>query len=119
MVKTLTLPVSFAKNGHFLPVKLMFKYNVIVFQLLNTNKAKLCCPRYLLGIFKLKEIHHDRLRGSKDFFILKSTQNNNIMVASMVNYWNNLDHSLTYVPDLLNFRKLLKTHHFKLAYEHG
>ena len=73
--------------------------------------------RYILiRYFQLKEIHHGGLRGSSDFLIIKSPQNRNTMVASMVNYWNNLDRSLRYEPDLLTFRKLLKTHYFRLAY---
>ena len=52
------------------------------------------------------------------FIIIKTPKIINTMVTSMVNYWNNLDRSLTYEPDLLKFRKLLKTHYFRLAYEH-
>ena len=69
----------------------MFKCYVIMLKFLNANKVKFCCPGYLLDIFKLKEIHRDGLEGSSDFLILKSPKNRNTMVASMVNYWNNLD----------------------------
>ena len=111
----------FAKDCYFLPLtfRVMFKFNVIVFQIFNTTKVKLCCPQYLLEIFQLKEINHDGLRGSSDFIILKLPQNRNRIVASIVNYWNNLDHSIRYEPDLSKFRKLLETHYFRLVYQHS
>ena len=47
-----------------------------------------------------------RLKGV--FFRLKSPQNNNALVAAMVNYWNNLDCSTRFEPGLSKFIKLLK-----------
>ena len=73
-----------------------------------------------MDIFQLKEIHHDGLRGSSCFFIVKSPQNRSTFVAAMVNTIvaarNNLDCSIRYEPDLVNFRKLLKTHYFRLVH---
>ena len=106
----LTAITPFAKDYHFLPVKLMvmLKYNVIMFQILNENKVKLCCPRYLLYIFNLKR-YTMLLRGRNNFPIIKFSQNRNTMVASMVNFWNNLGRSLRYQLHLLKPRKLLET----------
>ena len=70
----------------------------------------------MIDIFQLKEIHYDGLRGSSDFLKLKYPQNKNPMVPLMVNYSNNLDCPIRYEPDLLKFRKLLKTNCFRLAY---
>ena len=39
------------------------------------------------------------------------------IVASMVKYDNDLDCSLRYEPIKSKFIKILKTHHFRLAYE--
>jgi len=35
----------FAKDCYFLPVKFRFKFDIMEFQILNTNKVKLCCPK--------------------------------------------------------------------------
>ena len=50
---------SFAKDQNFQLFKFMF--NVIVVQISNAGKVKLCSPGYLLDIFQLKEMHHDLL----------------------------------------------------------
>ena len=95
----------------------------LIHNALNTNSSlrnEWSCD--LVGvenIFQLKETHHDGLRYSSDFIILKSLQLRNTVVDSTGNNWNNLDRSIRYESDSLKFRKLLKTHNFRLAYKHG
>ena len=57
----------------------------------------------------LKNLTNDFLRGNSDFLRLKSPQNRNLIVASMISYLNNLYCSLEYAFDLYKLRKLLKT----------
>ena len=79
----------------------MFKGNIIVFQILNANKVELCCPGYTLDNFPLKKMHHDGLRGTSDFLILKSPHSRN----TIVNYWSNLDHSIEHETGLFKVIK--------------
>ena len=105
---------QYLKNAHILPVKyrVMFKSCVMVFKILNGSS-----PEYLKDLVTVIPPNHRYLRSSNDLFRLSDSPFANCIRNSMILNWNNLPMDIRFSQTLSSFKKLLKTHYFRIAFE--
>ena len=104
---------QFLKKAHILPVKfrVMFKSCVIVFKILNGS-----CPEYLKDLVTVRPPNQRYLRSSNDLFRLSDSPFGNCIRNSMILNWNDLPMNVRFSGTLGTFKKLLKTHYFRIAF---
>ena len=105
---------QYLKNAHILPVKyrVMFKSCVMVFKILNGSS-----PEYLKDLVTVIPPNHRYLISSNDLFRLSDSPFANCIRNSMILNWNNLPMDIRFSQTLGSFKKLLKTHYFRIAFE--
>ena len=105
---------EYLKNAHILPVKfrVMFKSCVMVFKILDGSS-----PEYLKDLVTVIPPNHRYLRSSNDLYRLSDSPFSNCIRNSMISNWNILPMDIRFSQTLVSFKKLLKTHYFRLAFE--
>ena len=102
----------YMKQAHFLPVKYRIRYKLclLVYKALNDQ-----APEYLQKMMIWRE---PSLRGSRDQLLLQiPTKKQKTIYHSMGTQWNELPLELRQSYNILKFKKDLKTHYFKCAYQ--
>ena len=105
---------QYLKNAHILPVKfrIMFKSCVMVYKILNGSS-----PEYLKDFVTVIPPNHRYLRSSNDLYRLSDSPFGSCIRNSMIRNWNNLPMDIRFCQTLGSFKKLLKTHYFRIAFE--
>ena len=110
----------YLERAHFLPIKqrIMFKIALTVFKCLNN-----IAPSYLKQCLQIKDQPLKTLRTDLDYFLLKRPSVPNLVRTERAfsfcgpSIWNNLPYSVRTCNNILQFKKLLKTHLFREAFE--
>ncbi|KAL5257828.1 hypothetical protein ACHWQZ_G012685 [Mnemiopsis leidyi] len=108
------------KEAHFLPIRqrIDYKIGLIVFKCLN-NMA----PKYLSDCLSVKGQPAKALRGDQDYFLLDIPPVPNLARTERAfsfcapRVWNSLPYDLRTCPSISVFKKGLKTHLFKIAFD--
>ena len=104
---------NFMKSAHILPVsfRVMYKSCVMVFRILEGN-----APSYLRNIVEVQPPSHRYLRSSNDWLKLSECSVIHCLQSSMVKNWNALPLSIRCSENINSFKKNLKTHYFRQAF---
>ena len=110
----------YLERAHFLPIKqrIKFKIALTVFKCLNN-----IAPSYLKQCLQIKDQPLKTLRTDLDYFLLKRPSVPNLVRTERgfsfcgPSIWNNLPYSVRTCNNILQFKKLLKTHLFREAFE--
>ena len=107
------------ERAHFLPIRqrIVFKIALTVFKCLNN-----IAPSYLRQCIRVKDQPLKTLRTDLDYFLLQKPPVSHLVRTERgfsycgPNIWNNLPYHLRTCNNILQFKKLLKTHLFKEAF---
>ena len=110
----------YLERAHFLPIKqrIKFKIALTVFKCLNN-----IAPSYLKQCLQIKDQPLKTLRTDLDYFLLKRPSVPNLVRTERgfsfcgPSIWNNLPYCVRTCNNILQFKKLLKTHLFREAFE--
>ena len=110
----------YLERAHFLPIKqrIKFKIALTAFKCLNN-----IAPSYLKQCLQIKDQPLKTLRTDLDYFLLKRPSVPNLVRTERgfsfcgPSIWNNLPYSVRTCNNILQFKKLLKTHLFREAFE--
>ena len=112
--------IPYLERAHFLPIRqrIKFKIALTVFKCLNN-----IAPSYLQQCLQIKDQPLKTLRTDLDYFLLKRPSVSNLVRTERgfsfcgPSIWNNLPYSVRTSNNILQFKKLLKTHLFREAFE--
>lgn len=110
----------FLKDLHFLPVvqRIRFKIAMLTFKCINN-----IAPSYLSCLLSLRQINSHSSRADNDFYILKQPPHPRCIKTtgafshSAPKIWNDLPYAIRSLTNIEVFKKSLKTHLFKFAFD--
>ena len=104
---------TFLKTAHILPVwfRVMYKCCVMVYRILDGT-----APSYLKNIVEIQPPSYRFLRSSNDWSKLSNTGVMNCLQSAMIKNWNALPLHIRCSETIHVFKKVLKTHYFRLAF---
>ena len=104
----------FMKKAHILPVAHRIKYKscIYIFKILHGQ-----APEYLCQMVRRKPSLREGLRSSLDDTLLEPCCKGKTVAAAMCKTWNELPVDLRGKSTLESFKRNLKTHYFRIAFE--
>ena len=102
------------KKAHILPVAQRIKYKscIYIFKILNGQ-----APEYLCQMVRRKLSLREGLRSSLDDTLLEPCCKGKTVADAMCRTWNELPVDLRGESTLESFKRNLKTHYFRIAFE--
>ena len=113
-VRKSTNITSFMKKAHILPVNYRIKYksSLYVFKILHGQ-----APPYVSELIHRKPVNRGGLRSSVDDTIVEATCGGQTIANVMCRTWNALPPALRSAATIATFKRNLKTHYFRIAFE--